>query len=269
MTRPSATSRATAAPASAARPTRRRAAAAAFFGRLTGRLEVGALSVRGGSAAAASERQQRRHVDIAAIDIEPLGRDDGGGTGGGRGGSGGPIELDSTGDLTVVGTVQADGAAGRRSAGAGLAGFVGGAAGREILLRAPTACSRSPRASPPSAAPRVSREPVSATARPVAAAARSTSSPAASARCRASRRRAATVPVRRTPPAPAATAAWCACGRTTACSTARGSSRPAAASGSPAASRAPSCPSSRRRTSRSRRPPSRSRSAAPRRPASA
>ena len=58
-----------------------------------------------------------------------------GGTGGTRGGAGGPIKLDSTGDLTIVGVVQTDGATGAAAPGAGLPGFVGGPAGR-VTLRA-------------------------------------------------------------------------------------------------------------------------------------
>ncbi len=106
-----------------------------FVGRLTGRFDAGALSFRGGAGGGLGTGNNGGVIDVSAADIDVASAATPGGGGGNRGASGGPIRLDATGDLTVVGTVQTDGAQGAAAPGAGLAGFIGGGAGK-IVLRA-------------------------------------------------------------------------------------------------------------------------------------
>ena len=108
----------------------------AIVARLTGRLDVGALSFRGGTGGGSGSGNGGGGVDITAADIDVSSVATLGGTGGNRGGAGGPVKLDATGDLTIVGTIQTDGAQGAAAPAAGLPGFVGGAAGRVTLRSA-------------------------------------------------------------------------------------------------------------------------------------
>ncbi|MDX6376406.1 MAG: hypothetical protein QOE98_709 [Gaiellaceae bacterium] len=109
--------------------------AGGVFARLTGRLDGGALTFRGGNGAGAGGGASGGTVDVTAADLDIASATTAGGTGGGRGANGGPVKLDSTGDLTVIGTVQTDGAQGAPALGPGQPGFVGGTAGT-VLLRA-------------------------------------------------------------------------------------------------------------------------------------
>ena len=56
------------------------------FGRLTGRLDVGAISFRGGTGGGPRRRRRRRHRRRHGHDIDAGGATTAGGTGGGRGG---------------------------------------------------------------------------------------------------------------------------------------------------------------------------------------
>jgi hypothetical protein len=109
-------------------------AAGLMVARLTGRLDVGFMSFRGGNGTHRGAPGVGGSIDVTAHDIDGDAALTSGGFGGGRGGFGGPIRLDADNDLTLDGRVQTDGAAGANAPGAG-PGAPGGNAGR-VLLRA-------------------------------------------------------------------------------------------------------------------------------------
>jgi hypothetical protein len=109
-------------------------AAGLMVARLTGRLDVGVMSFRGGNGNHRGAPGAGGSIDVTAHDIDGAAALTTGGFGGGRGGFGGPIRLDADNDLTLDGQVQSDGASGANAPATG-PGAPGGNAGR-VLLRA-------------------------------------------------------------------------------------------------------------------------------------